>query len=125
MPEPATLSSDISFHLECNKDLVLLPINDEHHNAPSWSENVSTPMFSLAMSTTGHHSDIKLSSGMRQNNEEQKSEWKRGRGRLREGGRDEGWANCAQSPWQPLWHVVAIPAANIGALLNHLLCVFV
>lgn len=46
----------------------------------------------------------------------------RGTQRERKGG--DGWADCAQSPWQPLWHAAAIPAANIGALLNHLcLCI--
>lgn len=27
-----------------------------------------------------------------------------------------GWANCAQSPWQPLYHAAAVPAANIGQI---------
>lgn len=109
---------DMSPCLECNEDILLLSVNIKHHDVPLWSENVPRHCSSSA-STNGapqwYRAVLWLWDKITRKPKKKVTE-KRRSGGLGERGGGEGWADCAQSPWQPLYHAAAVPAANISRL---------
>lgn len=104
--------------LECNEDIVLLFVNEKHHDVLLWSENVPCHCSSSASSNGApqrYRAVLWLWDKITRNPKKKKKWLKRG-GAGDSESEEEGWANCAQSPWQPLYHAAAVPAANISRL---------
>lgn len=118
MPEPWQYP-DMSQCLECNEDIVMLFVNEKHHNVLLWSENVPRRCSSSTSSNGApqrYRAVLWLWDKITRKPKKKKVTEKRRSGGHGERGGGEGWANCAQSPWQPLYHAAAVPAANISRL---------